>query len=230
MNKSVFLLAIFFLSACQLKSGLHFNDLAAQKITPPFDSEYEVAIPIGGRTYVDSALRQIFQMNTTDSDYGIIQSNIFERSDFGDSCDHYDAGWMASTGTTGTVTYSKEFPRATCKNGINPTLPALNNPMRFAWTTRVCENLILNSNGARLTQLMQYLHSGWTVSTAHQTEFTPTAESVTKAYQKFYRLDEPKPDVLDKLLKLGVPQNKSNLDRWKLIWLTICISPEWQMI
>lgn len=211
------------LTACQIKpSDLKFNDTAMIAPIVEFDSDYAVNLPIGERGYVASTLRQIFKFAPGDTDASILNSHVFMRSEYGGSCDRYEPSEIMA-GTTPAY----EFTVLSCSNGVTPAHPPQLNPMRFALTTKLCESLIHHTNGVRLGKLMEYLYPNWTLATSSQSQFIPNEESIKKAYEVFYRLDEPSAEVIQKLLELE--PTETPLKRWRYIWTTICISPEWQM-
>lgn len=61
----------------------------------------------------------------------------------------------------------------------------------------------------------------------------PSAESVRSLYQLFFIGQEPSPEMTQKLLELDTLMRNQleNLnDRWRMLILSVCESPDWQRL
>ena len=172
---------------------------------------YTAELQVADRSYVESVLLQVFDAAGT-SAATYIQSEIYQKIEFGGACDYY-----ASSDTNATTV---EFPRENCVNGISVVQPATNNPMRYSLTTKVCERLVADS--ARMNSVRNKLFSNkqWA---------PPTDDSIGKAWSLFFPAESIDPRVLGDFKHLAQVSGGTE-SAWKNIILTLCISPEWQAL
>ena len=176
--------------------------------------DYNSDIQMASRSYIESVLLQVFDAEgTTAATY--IQSDIYQKIEFGGACDQYAA---SDIGVTSSATV--EFVREKCVNNIGVVQPSNNNPMRYSLTTKVCEKLVLEP--ARLNSVRNKIF-------ADQKWGDPTDEKVLKAWRLFHQVTDADSDVLGALkdIKKVTPNND---ETWKIIVLTLCMSPEWQAL
>jgi hypothetical protein len=176
--------------------------------------DYNSEIQMAGRSYIESVLLQVFDAEgTTAATY--IQSDIYQKIEFGGACDQYAT---SDTGLPNSATF--EYVRERCVNGIGVVQPSNNNPMRYSLTTKVCEKLVLEP--ARLNSVRNKIF-------ADQKWGEPTNEKVLKAWRLFHQVTDADSDVLSALkdIKKVTPNND---EAWKIIVLTLCMSPEWQVL
>lgn len=207
----LFYLAIFFsfISCVSTeKTELSFYDeehpyISGNGRTPASEIDYELKLQVGDRRYVESVLSQVFDLSESESTS--IRDLIYKKQEFGGACDRY-----AQSEINGTV----EFPRETC-SGLDIVLPATANPMRFAYMTKVCENLVNNSS---------YLSRA--VGNVNQ-DFSET--HFLSLYQKFYLEESPSTEVINSFKNL-YDEKGTQREGWKLVMLGLCLSPAWQVL
>jgi len=176
--------------------------------------DYNSEIQMANRSYVESVLLQVFNSEgKTAATY--IQSDIYQKIEFGGACDQYAASDIGVSNST-----TVEFVRERCVNSIGVVQPSNNNPMRYSLTTKVCEKLVLET--ARLNSVRNKIF-------ADQKWGEPTDEKVLLAWRLFHQVTDADKDVLSALKDIK-KVTSNNDDAWKIIVLTLCISPEWQTL
>lgn len=217
-KKMNLLLIVLSLASCvpikeTAKSKLDFrapSSIAESAALKDYNSEIQMA----SRSYIESVLLQVFDAEgTTAATY--IQSDIYQKVEFGGACDQYAA---SDIGVPSSATV--EFVRERCVNNIGVVQPSNNNPMRYSLTTKVCEKLVLEP--ARLNSVRNKIF-------ADQKWGDPTDEKVLKAWRLFHQVTDADSDVLSALkdIRKVTPNND---EAWKIIVLTLCMSPEWQAL
>jgi hypothetical protein len=205
------------LPACffQPKAGnLVFDDSTAEKNYRAISSvelDYDVVPYVVDRGYVESTLTQVFG-STGDA---TLETGIYQKKEFGGACDRYAAS------DTGSAAY--EFPRAQCYTGITVFQPANSNPMRYSYTTKMCETLV--NTAARFNYVMKKVYPSWVTSQALS---APDQASITKLYQQFYQDEVPSNEVISAFMSMSSEASSTN-EAWKQILITLCVSPEWQV-
>jgi hypothetical protein len=96
----------------------------------------------------------------------------------------------------------------------------LSNPRRYGSIASVCNRLVdeTNSRNAAFTKIF-----------GNTTPQAPTDALLQKAYQLFYQ-EEPLPAAVKTRLYDIANTQAALTDKWKLVLLGLCVSPEWQSI
>jgi hypothetical protein len=213
-------------SGCFKATELKFNDqqaaVASGRVPASVVEDYTLTLPITKRHYVASVFSQVFAIQEISTDGDNLRSEIFFKKEFGGSCDPYGRSEVTVNGTV-----TDEFIQARCGSGINADLLPTSNPMRYAWTTKACENNIV-SRPARFAAAMNQVLTGWTPGSV-QLQHKPNAENVKKAYGLFFQSREPDEEVVAALIQLGSGA-ANNDDGWRLILISLCTNPEWQSL
>lgn len=227
--RSVSLLSLFtgfLLSGCFKTTELRFNDqqaaVASGRVPASVVEDYTLVLPISKRHYVASVFSQVFAIQEISTDGDNLRTEIFFKKEFGGSCDPYGRSEVIVNGAT-----TDEFIQARCGSGITADLLATTNPMRYAWTTKACENNIVG-RPARFAAAMNQVLTGWSPGSV-QVQHKPNAENVKKAYGLFFQSREPDEDVVSALIQLGATAS-NNDEAWKLILISLCVNPEWQSL
>lgn len=185
-------------------------------VPPPVSGfkDYNSEIQMANRSYVESVLLQVFDAEGTPA-ATYIQSEIYQRIEFGGACDQYSASdiGVSTSATT-------EFARERCTNSIGVVQPANNNPMRYSLTTKVCERLIADSSRLNIVRNKLFSTQKWG---------DVTDDKVLVAWHLFHQASDANSDVINSLKNMR-KVTSNNDDAWKVIILTLCISPEWQAL
>lgn len=176
-------------------------------------TEYNSDVQMGSRSYIESVLLQVFDAENNKDMASYIQSNIFERIEFGGACDKYSASDEG-------VSTKVEFERERCKNSIGVVQPSNNNPMRYSLTTKACEKLVGDANSLNAVRNKIFSDKKWG---------NPTNEKILLAWHLFNQASDTDTDVISALKDIE-KVTSSNDEAWKIIILTLCISPEWQVL
>ena len=212
-------------SACFSPGKLAFNDYKAAVEAgraPASGEEYAVELPITKRSYVESVFIQVFNIPVGDPDLATLKTAIYDKKEFGGSCDRYGVSDITVNGVV-----QDEFPRARCGSGITMNLDVNSNPMRYAWTIKACETMII-SKAARFAAAMNRIFPGWTAGSSN-VAYRPNAENVKKSYDLFFQGREPDAEVIQELVTLG-NSAATNDAGWQLILIAECGNPEWQSL
>ena len=173
--------------------------------------KYSSEIQMANRSYIESVLLQVFDAQGTAA-AAYIQTDIFQKIEFGGSCDMYSSSDMGNT--------KVQFPREQCFNNIGIVQPPNNNPMRYSLSTKVCEKLVADTDRMSAVRKKIYADQKWAA---------PTDDKVLIAWRLFHQSTDIDADGLSALKDLkNVTTN--NDETWKLIILTLCLSPEWQAL
>lgn len=216
MKLLLILLPALFLASCQdnllsLKEGnLNFRaPNAVEEKKAKLDYSYDQQM--SDRSYVESVLLQVFDAKGT-SAASYIQTEIFQKIEFGGACDKYEPSDLGAT--------TIEFTREQCFSGIGVVQGSNNNPMRYSLTTKVCERLVADKDRMAAVRKKIYVDNKWA---------KPNSSSIQKAWALFFPVDRADPAVVDALIKLASVSSGDEA-AWKNIILTMCISPEWQAL
>ena len=217
--KKILILSVLLplLPACLFQpkaSNLVFDDSTAEKnyrAISSVNTDYDITPYVVDRGYVESTLTQVFG-STGDSS---LEVGIYQKKEFGGACDRYAAS------DNGSGAY--EFPRAQCYTGISVFQPANSNPMRYSYTTKMCETLV--NTVARFSYVMKKVYPSWVSS---QKLPAPDQAAITKVYQQFYQDEVPSADLVAAFLSMSSSAASTD-EAWKQILLTVCVSPEWQV-
>lgn len=213
------LLLLVGVSGCVRNTELVFNDESAALKS---QINYSVTLPMSKRTYVESVFLQVFSISETETDRQTLKTMIYDKKEFGGGCDPYGVSEKIVNGIT-----VDEFARYRCTSGLLQDLKAASNPIRYAWTAKACETMIL-SRAPRFAAAMSKIIPGWTVG-ANLESSKPNADSIAKAYDLFFQGQSPDPEVVQALIELGNTVTEAD-SAWKLILTALCVSPEWQSI
>lgn len=184
---------------------------------PPISSSARkdlAQLQMGDRRFVSSVLEYVFKLNAP------IEA-IYRGRDFGGGCDPYAAAGYGSGSSNPTIEFASEFCGRLTSNqpAIGQVMPSVNNAARYAIVTKTCESLVAND-----TYLNNALsHLGKTSSSA------TSIEAFEKVYQLFYPYKTMSNELKSKTNQLA---NKFSgvKDKWKIVVLAFCISPEWQAL
>lgn len=176
------------------------------------EESYPLQLRMADRTYVESVLNQAFDISKETPTALLVEQHTLQRFEFGGSCDLYEA----SEYEKGKI----EFPREQCYVGLGSSTPATSNPMRYSWTIKICEQLVKDI--IRFNAIMKKIFPDGA-------NLTPTSQSIEKAYGIFFLEEKPDENSLKALLELSNTVEDVN-EKWRLIMLTLCISPEWQVL
>lgn len=208
MKKIFSLISLFILASCQPETSLEWaapNYIVEKEIR----EDYNYGLKMADREYVVSVLVDVF--NVSDATLRTsINNQILLRPEFGGACDPYSESDLGTS--------KIEFSNERCINGISGVLVSTNNPMRYAITAKVCEELLGNSQILKnIKQKMGVTDKDSVITGAH----------VTKAWSLFYPQEKISTSVLEGLM--GVVKASSSSDEGvKNTMLTLCISPQWQ--
>ncbi|WPU66118.1 hypothetical protein [Peredibacter starrii] len=211
LRSSSFILALLMLAACQpAQEELKF-DAPNALVEKQQQLNYASEIQMADRAYVESVLLQIFNASGT-SAATYIQSDIYQKVEFGGACDFYSTSDLSPT--------TVEFPREQCYTGMGVVQNPNNNPMRYSLTTKVCERLVVDSARMDVVKAKIFSNNQWEA---------PSDASIQRAWSLFFPIESASPAVV-KDLKAIADVSSGNEDAWKNIILTMCISPEWQVL
>lgn len=189
----------------------------AKIVAPPASSglKHISELQMADRSFVSSVLKYIFKLS---SQMSPPLDTIYYNSQFGGACDPY-----AAAGYGQPVVY--EFPLDFCtKNASHQPLigvveASVNNAARYAITTKVCEQLVVND--VYLNNALS--HFGASFSTA------PDQNNIAKAYELFYPYKTMGNSVKSAFVSLA-GKEETIKNKWKVVILGLCLSPEWQTL
>jgi hypothetical protein len=171
-------------------------------------------VVLGDREYLESAFSNVFsQAGVTSGQSGylanvLLQEFLPQQGSLGRACDPlYD-------GSIENCYYLID--------NANINMSAASSSIREAARIQVCRRLLAND---LLLQAMIGQVSG--------NQSTPNAQSVTAIIQQYYPAKDSAPSLIDSLLNLDATmakQGESTADRWRLIFLALCESPEWEVL
>ena len=175
--------------------------------------DYGLEILMGDRRYVDSVLRDVFDMPSDSVAPGTtIRDNIYRKAEFGGACDVY-APVLTGASTVENVP-------ETCFAGLDENTRANSNAPRYALVTKTCHTMVGNATA------MANVYTKLFGTTSAGVVDDP---KLTLAYQLFYPDDPLNATVKASLYTLANTQSTNDL-KWKMIILGLCVSPEWQSL
>ena len=175
--------------------------------------DYGLEILMGDRRYVDSVLRDVFGITSDSVAPGTtIADNIFRKAEFGGACDVYAPVYLNGT--------KVEFGPETCFSGLTENNKANTNASRQALVTKTCHTLV--SNSTAINNVFLKIFGSTTAQGVDDAK-------LALAYQLFYPDDVLSTDVKTALVALANTQG-SNTEKWRMIVLGLCVSPEWQTL
>ena len=220
---AVLVIASATLSSCNFnRSSLFFNDMPSMPILNPDGSlarltlNVEANLQMPDRFYVESALKDIFDVTPDLPEASQLEALIFNQSSFGGGCDVYGVS-EAGNGTAATV----EFARNACNGGLTENSVSQSNAARFAQTVKACDALVSGSN--TFPRLMVKVIPGWV---ANQPANRPTIERIRRAYQIFDRTGSLPDEVATALLDLAISEANGD-EAWRWVLRAFCESPEY---
>lgn len=211
LRSCTFIFCLLILAACQpAQQELNWrapNAVEEKQARLDYQSEIQMA----DRSYIESVLLQTFNATGTPA-AAYIQSDVYQRVEFGGACDVYAISDKNAT--------TVEFPREQCFTGIGLVQPSNNNPMRYSLTTKVCERLVIDTDRMNVVKSKIYSDGKWK---------NPDSTSLRKAWSLFLQSGDLDQGSVDGLLELA-KVSSGDEDAWKNIILTMCMSPEWQVL
>lgn len=211
MRSCTLIFSLLILAACQpAQKELNFeapNAIVEKEQQLIYASEIQMA----DRSYVESVLLQVFNATGTPA-ATYIQSDIYQKVEFGGACDFYAPSDLNAT--------TVEFPREQCFNRIGVVQNSNNNSMRYSLTTKVCERLVMDSARMDVIKSKIFTNNQWAA---------PSDTSIQKAWALFFPIESADPSIVEDLKAIAAVSSGDE-DAWKNIILTMCISPEWQVL
>ncbi|WP_408099032.1 hypothetical protein ACJVC5_08955 [Peredibacter sp. HCB2-198] len=216
LKSCTLIISLLMLAACEApvakkqEEGLVFrapNAFQEKQAQLTYASEIQMA----DRSYVESVLLQVFNAEGT-SAATYIQSDIYQKVEFGGACDFYAPSDLSAT--------TIEFPREQCFTGMGVVQNLNNNPMRYSLTTKVCERLVNDTARMDVIKAKIFPDNKWAA---------PTAASIQKAWSLFFPIEQADSAIVDDLKAISNVSSGTE-DAWKNIVLTMCVSPEWQVL
>lgn len=184
---------------------------SAATIGGPVVVDYGLEILMGDRRYVESVLRDVFGISSDSVAPGTtIRDNIFRKAEFGGACDVYAPVYLDDTNV--------EIISETCFSGLTDNNKANSNASRQALVTKTCHTLVANSTA--INNVFVKIFGSTTAGVVDDAK-------LALAYQLFYPDDVLSTDVKTALVTLANTQT-SNTEKWRMIVLGLCVSPEWQ--
>ena len=176
-------------------------------------------IRCGDRYYVLSVLTKIFSPSILGTAGSINSLNTV----FGGNFDIYDIA--KDDVTKKTINTSPEGYALTAVN-TTPTNDSIGplNPIRLATTIRVCEDIV--KNNTFVLNAIKNTVGNQSLTTANLPY--PFKQDFINAYNLFYPSDPISENTTNALVCVADTET-SALDQWRNIFLTLCITPEWQI-
>lgn len=194
------------LSACtqgptELKFGGITNGESQKLITGNY------SLQVTDRRFVLSTFKQIF--GEAPGLVEIYKNDVIHNPNYHGVCDPY-------------ADITLELPnhdggrcRGVSQLASNPSMDTV----RISHTVKVCEKIM------KINNALTFATAAANVSSSAM----PTQADIQKAYKQFYPFKEPSVTVLSKFSSLA--ELKSDpIEAWRLVYLALCISPEWQTI
>jgi hypothetical protein len=180
-----------------------------KEVAPPAQ-----AVQLGHKHYVSAMLREVFAGPQSSAGYlGALDAHIRywidnKGSQFGAACNQYDSNGVGF-----------------CDNAVsnvNGPLRLDDNLVRESFRIRACEEILHNDEAVAAA-----------LSKIQRTSETPELESLEQAAGLFYRGEPPPSGFVETLLELDrdlAKAKESVGERWRMMFIMICESPDWQMI
>ncbi len=180
-----------------------------KEVSPPAQ-----AVQLGHKHYVSAMLREVFASPQSSAGYvAALDAHIRywidnKGSQFGAACNQYDSNGVGF-----------------CDNAVsnvNGPLRLDDNLVRESFRIRACEEILHNDESVTAA-----------LSKIQRTSEAPDTSSLEQATALFYRGEPPSGDFVETLRALDedlVKANESMMNRWRMMFIMICESPDWQMI
>jgi hypothetical protein len=161
---------------------------------------------MGDRFYVASVLTQVFGPDSAPVVNPLVRDNM---AAFGGPCDQ--AGRVGGNNCGGRLSFSQL-----------PMLP-VSMATREGYRLRACETLTFDDN------LLKYAVGQIEAATLLD---PPNSTAVDKVYEQFYPGQKPTTAVHDALVDVvrKASDGKTPLDGWRFLFMTVCSSPDWQLL
>jgi mono/diheme cytochrome c family protein len=189
---------------------------------------------LGNRNYVNSVINYVFGKSNTQSVTSGVKYNtlsekkiLYNFASFQGSCDLYSV--RNNTNVTLSNVKPPDLNDDWCPQdleiGVSKPIKVMNpiigktNSVRMGYLTQVCEGQVAHT--ASLEYAMA-THLGWVSG-----DLTVNSANLEKAFQTFYP-ERPIPAEFSTALMNVANTTTVNKDKWKWIFLTICLSAEWQ--
>lgn len=177
------------------------------------------AIRFADRYYVLSVLHKVFGSAVMGTASSINTMNTI----FGGNFDAYDI--VKDDVTLKTINTSPEgYPLTAVNSTPNGDLIGPLNPIRVATTIKTCEDIV--KNNTLLLNAIKNATNDQTLTTAKLPY--PFKEDFINAYNLFYSADPIKDTTVNALICVADAEANA-LEQWRSIFLTLCITPEWQI-
>jgi hypothetical protein len=179
-----------------------------------------VNIRFAERYYVISVLSKVFGPTVLGTAYYINSLNTV----FGGNFDNYDLVRDDLTSSKIINTSPEGYPLIAANTTPNTDVIGPLNPIRLATTIRVCED-IAKSNTFILNAIRNAT-GDQNISTASIPY--PFKQDFIAAHNLFYPTDPISEDTANALICVADAET-SAIDQWRNVFLTLCITPEWQI-
>ena len=179
-----------------------------------------VNIRFAERYYVISVLRKIFGPTVMGTAYYINSLNTV----FGGNFDSYDLVRDDLTSSKIINTSPEGYPLLASNTTPNTDVIGPLNPIRLATTIRICED-IAKSNAFILNAIRNATGDQNISITSIP---YPFKQDLVAAHSLFYPTDPISEDTTNALICVADAET-SAIDQWRNVFLTLCITPEWQI-
>ncbi|MEA9355080.1 hypothetical protein SHI21_02655 [Bacteriovorax sp. PP10] len=179
-----------------------------------------VNIRFAERYYVLSVLSKVFGSSVLGTAYSINSLNTV----FGGNFDNYDLVRDDLTSSKVINTSPEGYALIAANTTPNTDVIGPLNPIRLATTIRVCED-IAKSNTFILNAIRNAT-GDQSISTASIPY--PFKQDFINAHNLFYPTDPISEDTTNALICVADAET-SAIDQWRNVFLTLCITPEWQI-
>ncbi len=161
---------------------------------------------MGDRFYVSSVFLQIFGPEAAPVVIPMIRNNM---AAFGAPCDQI--GRPETNNCAGRLSFSQL------------SMVPVSMATREGYRIRTCESLIFND--ALLKFAVGQLEGASVLD-------PPSAGATDKVYEQFYPGQQPTTGVHDALMDVvrKASEGKASLDGWRFLYMTVCSSPDWQLM
>ncbi|MBU6152733.1 MAG: fibronectin type III domain-containing protein [Bdellovibrionales bacterium] len=200
-----------------------FTTLGQGTTPTPAPIDFDADLRMGDRNYVQSVIVQNFGVsipaemvweapvqNIAPSE--LLGLKVFQESAFGGGCDIYASGVLSG--------FPVEFSRERCFDNMTAYDPPVTNPRRYGSIAPVCNKMVSNTTTRDFA--FNKIFGSSTPGPINDT-------NLGRAYQLFFQEEDLPPATKDKLIELANTQGTLT-DKWRVIILGLCVSPEWQSI
>lgn len=227
MNGSNFLIifTLVFSTGCleknDEKSGLLFNKVTNSR-TVASEKNLEQSglnIRMSDRFYVSSLLQDVFGEAANNPINNLVNAKM---DSFGGGCDQYDRNTNISN-----TCLNDNCTQVTCNGAeIIHNQLGVSSVIRVGWLTKTCEE-ITNNDSATLYAVRNILVQ----PTVPQSGVPiPNNNTLKKSYELFYRSGvSPNNNILSALSTIAATETTNNFEKWRYVFLALCVTPEWQI-